>query len=175
MSDIFDRSGQLNIISTCCLLTRRSEWFFLPNADNPVNILLEGGGLKGTVILPLFPNTDISDEYFVSNIEKVDSVTLLRKDKLLTGVTWTLRFQHALTVWPCLNDLGWVYFLLSTSPTYSVSCRSEACTSTVCGACEKARAHSMLQMFGQPYNSNTLATIPPNPEAMMNRVSWDIC
>ena len=51
-------------------------------------------------------NPIISDEYFVSNIEKVDSVTLLRKDKLLTGVTWTLRFQHALTVWPCLNDLG---------------------------------------------------------------------
>lgn len=98
-----------------------------------------------------------ADEYFVSNIEKVDSVTLLRKDKLLTGVTWTLRFQHALTVWPCLNDLG-----------------SEACTSTVCGACEKARAHSMLQMFGQPYNSNTLATIPPNPDAMMNR-NFSVC
>jgi len=98
-----------------------------------------------------------ADEYFVSNIEKVDSVTLLRKDKLLTGVTWTLRFQHALTVWPCLNDLG-----------------SEACTSTVCGACEKARAYSMLQMFGQPYNSNTLATIPPNPEAMMNR-NFSVC
>jgi hypothetical protein len=27
----------------------------------------------------------------VSNIEKVDSVTLLRKDKLLTGVSWTIR------------------------------------------------------------------------------------
>jgi len=98
-----------------------------------------------------------ADEYFVSNIEKVDSVTLLRKDKLLTGVTWTLRFQHALTVWPCLNDLG-----------------SEACTSTVCGACEKARAHTMLQMFGQPYNNNTLGTIPPNPEAMMNR-NFSVC
>ena len=47
-----------------------------------------------------------ADEYFVTNIEKVDSVTLLRKDKLLTGITWTLRFQHALTVWPCLNNLG---------------------------------------------------------------------
>ena len=82
-----------------------SECFFLPNVANPLNLLLEEGGLKGSVILP-FSNTNISDEYFVSNIEKVDSVTLLRKDKLLTGVTWTLRFQHALTVWPCLNDLG---------------------------------------------------------------------
>ena len=44
----------------------------------------------------------------MSNIEKVDSVTLLRKDKLLTGgtISWTLRFQHALAVWPCLNNLG---------------------------------------------------------------------
>jgi len=98
-----------------------------------------------------------ADEYFVTNIEKVDSVTLLRKDKLLTGITWTLRFQHALTVWPCLNNLG-----------------SESCASTVCGACEKARAKTMLQLFGQPYNNNTLASHPPDQEAMMNR-NFSVC
>ena len=48
----------------------------------------------------------VLDDYFVSNIEKVDSVTLLRKDKLMTGTTWTLRFQHAITTWPNLNNLG---------------------------------------------------------------------
>ena len=96
----------------------------------------------------------VSDDYFVSNIEKVDSVTLLRKDKLMTGRTWTLRFQHAITTWPNLNNLG-----------------SESCASTVCGACEKARAKTMLQMFGQPYNNNTLSTIPPDQDAMLNRVS----
>ena len=47
-----------------------------------------------------------ADEYFVSNIEKVDSVTLLRKDKVMNGVGWTLRFQQALNTWPCLSDLG---------------------------------------------------------------------
>ena len=41
----------------------------------------------------------------------------------------------------------------------------------MCGACEKGKAKTMLQMFGQPYNSNTLATLPPKPEAMLNRVS----
>ena len=41
----------------------------------------------------------------------------------------------------------------------------------MCGACEKGKAATMLQMFGQPYNSNTLATLPPKPEAMLNRVS----
>ena len=48
----------------------------------------------------------ISDEYFVSNIEKVDSVTLLRKDKVMNGVGWSLRFQQSINTWPCLNDLG---------------------------------------------------------------------
>ena len=49
---------------------------------------------------------NFADEYFVSNIEKVDSVTLLRKDKVMNGVGWTLRFQQALNTWPCLSDLG---------------------------------------------------------------------
>ena len=47
-----------------------------------------------------------TDEYFVSNIEKVDSVTLLRKDKIMNGVSWSLRFQQSINTWPCLNDLG---------------------------------------------------------------------
>ena len=48
---------------------------------------------------------------------------------------------------------------------------SESCASTVCGACEKARAKTMLQLFGQPYNTNTLASLPPDQDAMINRVS----
>jgi len=97
------------------------------------------------------------DEYFVSNIEKVDSVTLLRKDKLLIGTSWTIGFQHALTVWPCLNDLG-----------------SEACTSTVCGGCEKSKASTMVQLFGQPYHSNTLLQVQPDADAIINR-NFSVC
>ena len=48
----------------------------------------------------------ILDDYFVSNIEKVDSVTLLRKDKVMNGVGWALRFTQSVNTWPCLNDLG---------------------------------------------------------------------
>ena len=48
---------------------------------------------------------------------------------------------------------------------------SESCASTVCGACENARAKTMIQLFGQPYNSNTLASLPPDQDSMMNRVS----
>ncbi len=58
-----------------------------------------------TARLNLFLATS-ADEYFVSNIEKVDSVTLLRKDKIMTGLSWARRFHHAVDTWPCLNDLG---------------------------------------------------------------------
>ena len=42
----------------------------------------------------------------MSNIEKVDSVTLLRKDKIMTGISWANVFRNSLDTWPCLNDLG---------------------------------------------------------------------
>ena len=59
--------------------------------------------LKNMYILPFL---QILDDYFVSNIEKVDSVTLLRKDKVMNGVGWALRFTQSVNTWPCLNDLG---------------------------------------------------------------------
>ena len=52
-----------------------------------------------------------------------------------------------------------------------INSSSESCASTVCGACENARAKTMIQLFGQPYNSNTLASLPPDQDSMMNRVS----
>ena len=61
--------------------------------------------------------------------------------------------------------------LIKTALNLSKHFSSESCASTVCGACEKARAKTMLQLFGQPYNSNTLGSLPPDQEAMMNRVS----
>ena len=33
-------------------------------------------------------------------------MTLLRKDKLMNGVSWSMRFQQALCTWPCISDLG---------------------------------------------------------------------
>ena len=64
-----------------------------------------------------------SDDYFVSNIEKVDSVTLLRKDKVMNGVSWSLRFQQALSTWPCLNDLGASAVLVMTTVlTFFLKC-----------------------------------------------------
>ena len=43
---------------------------------------------------------------------------------------------------------------------------------TKCGACERERAASMVQMFGQPYNQNTLKPVPPSEQASMNRVRF---
>ena len=42
----------------------------------------------------------------MSNIEKVDSGTLLRKDKVMSGVSWPARFQQAISTWPSWDDLG---------------------------------------------------------------------
>jgi hypothetical protein len=39
----------------------------------------------------------------VSNIEKVDSVTLLRKDKVMAGISWAVKFQRAVDT--CFNNL----------------------------------------------------------------------
>lgn len=57
-------------------------------------------------LFTLKPLYILADDYFVSNIEKVDSVTLLRKDKIMTGICWSGKFQKAVDTWPCLNDLG---------------------------------------------------------------------
>jgi len=98
-----------------------------------------------------------ADEYFVSNIEKVDSVTLLRKDKVMNGVSWSMRFQQALSTWPCLNDLG-----------------ASAVRGAKCGVCDHEKATTMVQMFGQPYHQNTLKPVPPSEQASMNR-NFSVC
>ena len=40
-----------------------------------------------------------------------------------------------------------------------------------CGACEREKSSTMIQMFGQPYNQNTLKPVPPDEQARLNRVS----
>ena len=92
----------------------------------------------------------------MTNIERVDSVTLTRKNKVMNGVTWTINFKHAIDTWPCMNDLG---------PT-ATSAQEK------CGACDREKsAVTMIQMFGQPYDGTSLKTIPPSEQAQMNRVS----
>ena len=73
--------------------------------------------------LHLFP---LSDDYFVSNIEKVDSVTLLRKDKVMTGISWSVKFQRSLDTWPCLNDLGATAAQVQLSLTHLNITRSDS-------------------------------------------------
>jgi hypothetical protein len=97
------------------------------------------------------------DDYFVSNIEKVDSVTLLRKDKVMNGVGWAIRFTQSVNTWPCLNDLG-----------------AAGVSETKCGACETERAALMIQLFGQPYHQNTLKPTVPSEQACMSR-NFNLC
>ena len=41
----------------------------------------------------------------------------------------------------------------------------------MCGACEREKSSTMVQMYGQPYNQNTLKPVPPDEQARLNRVS----
>ena len=41
---------------------------------------------------------------------------------------------------------------------------------TRCGACERDKSSTMIQMFGQPYNQNTLKSVQPDDQASLNRV-----
>ena len=40
----------------------------------------------------------------------------------------------------------------------------------MCGACEREKASTMVQMYGQPYNQNTLKPVPPGETASLHRV-----
>ena len=44
---------------------------------------------------------------------------------------------------------------------------------TMCGACEREKASTMVQMYGQPYNQNTLKPVPPGETASLHRVRID--
>ncbi len=39
-----------------------------------------------------------------------------------------------------------------------------------CGACEKDRSSTMVQMYGQPYDPTSLKTVAPSEDATTNRV-----
>jgi hypothetical protein len=57
----------------------------------------------------------------------------------------------------CSNDLG-----------------SAAVQDTMCGACEREKSSTMVQMYGQPYNQNTLKPVPPDEQARLNR-NFSVC
>ena len=42
----------------------------------------------------------------------------------------------------------------------------------MCGACEREKSSTMIQMYGQPYNQNTLKPIPPDETARLHRVRY---
>jgi len=45
---------------------------------------------------------------------------------------------------------------------------------TKCGGCDRDRAANMIQLFGQPYNPNTLKSTVPSEQACMSR-NFNIC
>ena len=80
------------LISQCLDANFLTE-IFSEEGEELITMDITMGAVDELQVFDLCDKNYISDDYFVSNIERVDSVTLLRKDKLLTGrdVTWTLR------------------------------------------------------------------------------------
>ena len=96
------------------------------------------------------------DEYFVSNIERIEEFTLLRKKKLMNGIC-SVKLQHSLDTWPCLVDLGKMAAYVER-----------------CDACRKDSPVTMISLCGQPYNLITLKTVLPSDDAKMNR-RFSVC
>ena len=107
----------------------------------------------------------------------------------MSGVSWSLRFQQSISTWPCTNDLGsaavqvilifypnleaWLQghcYLSTFYQEYILMYDNNILQETICGACEREKSSTMVQMYGQPYNQNTLKSVPPDETARLHRV-----
>ena len=93
-------------------------------------------------------------DYFVSNIDKVDSVTLLQKDRVIKGISWSVKFQCSLDTWPFLKKL-------ETMVAYKEKCDKDCPIATIF-------------LNGQPYDSTILKEVAPSEEAVKNK-SFSVC
>ena len=84
----------------------QTSWRRYSKTKVKIRRILESDRFPGLKNLNLIFSHLLLDDYFVNNIEKVDSVTLLRKDKIMTGISWSRKFQTAIDTWPCFSDVG---------------------------------------------------------------------
>lgn len=97
------------------------------------------------------------DDYFLSNVKTVDDITENHKRKLLNVARWPDRLQASVSTWPCFN----VITELSASDIEG----------KLCAACHQPNVSLRVLMYGQPYNSTTLEGCPPDPQAILEKVS----
>ncbi|KAK4305999.1 hypothetical protein Pmani_022145 [Petrolisthes manimaculis] len=96
-----------------------------------------------------------NDDYFVEKVKVIDELAEQRKKKVIEIVTWDEKFKKSLDTWPCINVM--------------VSNNSNKCQ-----ACGKEQVSKLSQLYGQPYNQQTLRsceTVPSELEAK----NFEVC
>ncbi|CAG9861726.1 unnamed protein product [Phyllotreta striolata] len=92
------------------------------------------------------------DDYFLSNVQTIDEITVSKRRKLFEILRWPAAVQSAVCTWPCFNVIREV---------------SPADTQTkCCSACGRTGIAGRVLMYGQPYNATTLEGCQPDPNAI---------
>ncbi|XP_054710025.1 uncharacterized protein LOC129219756 [Uloborus diversus] len=97
--------------------------------------------------------TNENDEYFLSNIKEIESVSEEKK-KTLVKDFWEETLQKCADTYPCVNILD----SLSEDET--------------CEVCKKEGASKLLQFYGQPYDWTTLGSVDM---ILANKTQYTVC
>ncbi|XP_042226833.1 uncharacterized protein LOC121869531 isoform X2 [Homarus americanus] len=96
-----------------------------------------------------------NDDYFVERVKVIDELAEQRKKKILEIVDWSDQFRSSLDTWPCVN-------VMITK------------NADMCQACTKNPASKLSQLYGQPYNQQTLRSREPLP-AELDAKNFEVC
>ncbi|XP_069994698.1 glutamine and serine-rich protein 1-like isoform X2 [Penaeus vannamei] len=96
-----------------------------------------------------------NDDYFVERVKVIDELAEQRKRKVLEIVQWNEQFRNSLDTWPCINVM--------------ITKNAEQCQ-----ACSKAPATKLSQLYGQPYNQQTLRSREPMPSEI-DAKNFEVC
>ncbi|XP_066965076.1 glutamine and serine-rich protein 1-like isoform X3 [Macrobrachium rosenbergii] len=96
-----------------------------------------------------------NDDYFVERVKVIDELAEQRKKKIIEIVQWNEKFRNSLDTWPCINVM-----ITKNADT--------------CQACSKLPATKLSQLYGQPYNQETLRSREPLPSEVDTK-NYEVC
>ncbi|KAK7086226.1 protein of unknown function (DUF4211) [Halocaridina rubra] len=96
-----------------------------------------------------------NDDYFVERVKIIDELAEERKRKILEIVQWNDKFRNSLDTWPCIN-------VMITK------------NADMCQACSNQPATKLSQLYGQPYNQETLRSREPMPSEVDTK-NYEVC
>lgn len=99
----------------------------------------------------------ILDEYFLGSVRAIDTIMDNCKRKLLSITPWTRSIIVSIETWPkCHVFTEWGQNNL---------------TQKNCGGCHQPGISVRFLLFGHPYNSNTMQTVPTDARITYEKVS----